>query len=161
MTIGSFFKRVLLTVGGLVFAFYLLFFILLSLNSGPGTVDENDYEYSLVDNRLASLQIDNNRIDLLDSYTLSGSWAGDNEVGLSVRVTGLDEELVARQGGVVRGDALTTELDSAVEFVTDLYGGGQLDWFPSYEQILSADYYVYPYSLDFIGKYPDSVRLLI
>ena len=161
MTPGSILKWFLLFVGGFFVIFYAAFFVLLLLNSGPGEIDEDDYAYQLVTNWFADLQIPRDQIELVDSYTLSGAWSGDGEAGFSVRVSGLNAGLIMGLGGVVRGDALTAELDNAVEFVAGLYGGGELNWFPRYQEVLTLEYYVYPFTLDVFDNYTDSARLLI
>ncbi len=159
MTVGSFIKNTLVIIGGfslfVVVAFYATLFYQLN-NNGPGTLDQDDMAFRLV----ADLFL-GSTVEMLDSYSMSGSWAGDNEKGFSARITGMNEESIAQMGGITRGDRLTPTLDSAVEFVTDLLGGGQLSWFPSHEDIVSDKYYVYPLRLELIGQYPDSATLLI
>ncbi|MDA1372875.1 MAG: hypothetical protein O2971_19265 [Proteobacteria bacterium] len=158
---GFILKKFLLFVGGFFVIFYAAFFLLLLLYSGPGEIDEEDYAYQLVTNWFAGLQIPQNQIELIDSYTLSGAWSGDGEAGFSVRVSGLNEALITGHDGVVRGDSLTAELDNALEFVADLYGGGELNWFPRYQEVLTPEYYVYPFTLDVFDNTTDSARLLI
>ena len=159
MTVGSFIKKSLITTGSfaLIFlvSFYVLVFYQLS-NNGPGTLDQDDMEFRLVEDLFVG-----STLVMLESYSESGSWAGDNEKAFSARVAGLDAANIARMVGVIRGDQLTPTLDSALEFVTDLLGAGQLAWFPTREEVLSSGYYVYLMQLDLIGEYPDSASLLI
>ena len=104
--------------------------------------------------------LDGATAELVDSHSLSGSWAGDHEKAFSVRFTGIDAQSVMQRDSVMRGDRPTSTLDSAVEFVTGFLSGPEHTWFPSYEDVVSDQYYVYPMRLQLVGSYPDSAQLL-
>lgn len=163
MAVLSTIKKSLLSIGAFILILFAVFYLTLFFQLRGGGVrqlDEFGYEFQSVAAWFAA-NGQSVQLEMLDSYNQTGSWAGDIEKGLSVRITGLDQESLEQTGGVVRGDRLTPTLADSLEFVTDLLGGGQLDWFPAYDVIVSDEYYVVPLQLGLQGEYPDSVQLLI
>jgi hypothetical protein len=60
--------------------------------------------------------------------------------------------------GWYRGDHLPTVLGDAVEFAGSWLH--ELPWFPSETELRSADFYVYPWSIDYHGLRPSAVELV-
>jgi hypothetical protein len=152
-------KKLLLSLAVFTTAVVVVFlFIGIAMFSivGPNTVDESDRDYRAMGRFFRSPPM-----QLMESYVLDGSFSGDVDKVFSVRVSGMDTELLWQQQGVVRGDRLTAELEQAVNFVIGIRENGSLDWFPTLEQIHRDSHYVYPIELVMQGDYPDAVRLIV
>ncbi len=121
----------------------------------PTTIDVSDPDFLVLQRFFR-----NPPTELIDSHLLS-SFSGDVEKAFSVRVTGMDTELLWQQQGVLRGDRLTPELETAVGFLDIMLDSGYVDWFPTIEEIHRDSHYVYPISIVMQGSYPDSVRLIV
>lgn len=152
-------KKILLPfaafVAAVVGAFLLVFVVLFNL-AGPSTLDETDRDFRAMERFFRGAPV-----QLIDSYLLDGSWAGDVEKAFSARISGMDTELLWQQAGVVRGDRLTEELEAAVNFIGNVKEWGSLDWFPSQEEIHRDSHYVYPIDIVMQGADPDAVRLIV
>ena len=99
--------------------------------------------------------------ELLDSYGVEGSWAGDIERGFVARVPGLAAQWNRQFPAAVSGDALSGELLNAVSFVTQNLGGGVLHWFPRAGEVRTPNYSVQLLTVDVTGNSIDSSRLLL
>lgn len=151
-------KKLMMVLAGLLMLALLVLFLApfcQILRTGPEELDADAADFRLVQSLFPGAEM-----AMLQSYNLSGSWTGDSGKGFSARLRGLDDMQLSALPGMVRGDGLSLELESATEFVSDSLGAGELDWFPRYEDILSSSYFVYPLAMDSEGGYVDSARLL-
>lgn len=139
----------------------LLAWIVISLfyslaTMGPGPIDRRDRDFQ----RVAGL-FPGQDIILVDSYTMSGSWAGDTEKAFMVTVSPTAMNAFVEISGAIRGDRLPEDWIASVEFVTENIGMGQLDWMPPSPVLLGPDYYLYPFRNGVEQGYVDSAFMLL
>lgn len=107
-----------------LFAAWIVISLFYSLATmGPGPIDRRDPDFQ----RVAGLFPGEDLI-LVDSYTMSGSWAGNTEKAFIVTVSETAMNDFLATSGAIRGDRLPEDWIASVEFVTENIGMGQLDW---------------------------------
>ena len=150
-------KRVLYAIGLLVLLFYLVLFATMTyqyLKEPVVDFDDADVQYVF-----QWLHQKPDASQLLDSYYPPANWAGDYEKIFALKLEPEVAAEIVTRAGVVRGDGIDGELEEAVAFA--MFFTRDLSWFPSEEDILTAEYYLSPIRIIHKGGYPDSVHLVI
>lgn len=101
--------------------------------------------------------------EVIHSYQSARSFTGDHLDAHAIRITNVStDELVADDfgGGWVRCDKAQGVLKDALDFVTSWAGGDETPWFPPAEQLKSADFYVYSWSIYCHGTRPSAAELI-
>lgn len=139
----------------IVFACLLLLMFQIS-GTGEGQIDEQHADFQLVQQLL-----DDARLELLDSYSSSGNWSGDVDRGFVATALEPGPRALNLFQIAERGDQLSGELAETVRFVADNLGNGQIAWFPTADEILTADYRVQAIAVNPRTGEIESPRLLI
>ena len=100
------------------------------------------------------------KVNIEHSYNPTGSWSGDYTKAFAIKMVNLEESEITHKHGVSRGDKLTPTIRNAVLFVANFANETEMPWFPKREQILSANFYVYPVRMVLLGEYPDAAHII-
>jgi hypothetical protein len=109
-------------------------------------------------------QLGDQRIEkVLHSHVSSRSFTGDYLDAYAIRISHIDVAELTKQtdeftGRWYRGDQLPQIVGDAVDFVDGSLH--EVPWFPTKEQLLSSEYYVYPWSIYCHGVRPTAVELI-
>jgi hypothetical protein len=139
----------------IVFGCLVLLMLQIS-RTGESEIDEQHADFQLVQQLL-----DDARLELQESYNITGNWSGDVDRGFVASALEPGPRALNLFQIAERGDQLSGELAATVRFVADNIGNGQITWFPTADEILSADYRVQPMSINPRTGEIESPRLLI
>lgn len=123
------------------------------------TASKQDVRFVLNWCRLGDSRIE----EVVHSYQSARSFTGDHLDAHAIRITKVStDELVADDagGGWVRCDKTQGVLKDAVDFVASWAGRHETLWFPPAEQLNSADFYVYSWSIYCHGTRPSAAELI-
>jgi hypothetical protein len=101
--------------------------------------------------------------EVIHSYVSSRSFNGDHFDAHAIRISHVSvDELKADDSGSgwYRCDQLKGVLADALDFVGVCSSSDDVKWFPTKEQLLTSDYYVYPWSIHCHGTRPSSAELI-
>ncbi len=152
------FKKALITLAIFVLGFYALLAVQL-MGAGPGEMPRDHPDIRQVESLLGGA-----RIEILNSYMVTGNWSGDIDRGFVGRISSTDSvesNTPPLLEAALPGDELPAPLRSAVRFLATHIGGDQADWFPGADEILTARYRVQALAVESQDAGVDSSRLLI
>jgi hypothetical protein len=150
-------SKIFLALGAFILLVYLAFFLSVAYQFMREPVvdfDDGDLQYVL-----EWLGQERDPAQLLHSFHPPTNWAGDTEKMFALQLEATIIPGLLGREGVVRGDQLPEDLQRAVSFAMNFTR--DLNWFPTEEKILTADYYVSPIRIVMQGGYPDSTDLLV
>ena len=102
--------------------------------------------------------------EVLHSYIAASSFSGDSLEAHAIRISHVDkEELTQKEhgGGWFRGDKLTGVVADAMTFVgAEGLPSAEIPWFPTEQELRSAEFYLYPWSIYYHGTKPTAVKLI-
>lgn len=130
-----------------------------SNESSSAKASKDDVRYVLNWCRLG----DSRTEEVIHSYVSSRSFTGDQLDAHAIRIShvSIDELKHDELGaGWYRCDQLKGVLADALDFVGGWSSNDDIKWFPTKEQLLTSDYYVYPWSIYCHGTRPSAAKLI-
>lgn len=101
--------------------------------------------------------------EVIHSYVSSRSFNGDHLDAHAIRISHVSIDELKHDdfgAGWYRCDQLKGILADALDFVGGWSSNEDIKWFPTKEQLLTSDYYVYPWSIYCHGTRPSSAELI-
>ena len=158
--------RLLLTIWGgisllgvIIIVGYLFFSMTLGNTNVEDKATKSDVRFVLNWCGLGDQRID----QVLKSYTSARSFTGDHLDAYAIKITSVTLDELTNKDKFSSGqwyamDSLPPILDEAVSFVSRWEE--EIPWFPTESSLRTADFFVYPWSINCHGVRPNSAQLI-
>ena len=135
--------------------------IAIAYQFGPGKVSTKTASSYDVRHVLNWSELGDERTEeVLHSYIAASSFSGDSLEAHAIRISHVDGVELNPEGGWFRGDTLSGVLKDAMAFVDEGLPSTEIPWFPTEEDLRSAEFYLYPWSIYYHGTQPTAVKLI-
>jgi len=97
---------------------------------------------------------------VLNSTKSARSLTGDHLDAYEIQISHVSENELQDPHKFSRGDKLKGVYKDGLEFLTMWAKSDKLTWFPKYKELMTKEYYIYSWSIEYHGANPTSAKMI-